>query len=333
MSSLVVGVAGLGRIGKIHLENLLNHIEGVGVLAASDPSSEARRYAEDRGIIQTYETVDELIKNTELEAIVICSPTDQHASHVIMAAKAEIPVFCEKPLDLSLERVKETLRVINKTSTPLMVGFNRRFDPSFAKVKRLVAEGAIGDVHMVRITSRDPSPPPIDYVRRSGGLFLDMSIHDFDMARFLVGSEVVEVYAQGANLIDPAIGEAGDIDTAVTILRHGNGATTVIDNSRQAVYGYDQRIEVFGSKGMAKAENETPDRHRLYTQIGVTGPLPEPFFLERYAKAYREEMAAFVQAVVHDEEMPVTGYDVLQATSIALAAEECLHEKRALTIL
>ena len=327
MRTLRLGVAGLGRIGRIHFNNLARQVPGAIVVAAADPFVEARAFAEDQGAA-TYASFEELLGHEDLDAIAICSPTDEHASHVIAAANAQKHIFCEKPLDLSIDRVRETLEVVESAGVKLMLGFNRRFDPHFAKVKALVSEGKVGETHMIRMTSRDPAPPPIEFIKHSGGLFLDMTIHDFDMARYLADSEVVEVYARGANLIDPAIGEAGDIDSAVCVLTFENGATAVIDNSRQAVYGYDQRVEVFGSKGMVAIGNETPDRHELLTVDGVQGPLPQYFFLERYANAYIAEMQAFVRAIQNDLPMPVTGHDGLMALKLGLGAKQSAKENR-----
>ena len=274
----------------------------------------------------------DLINDPAIEALVICSPTDTHAQYVIEAARAGKAIFCEKPLDLSLTRVKEVLAIVEACGVPLMIGFNRRFDANFKKVQTMVAEGNIGDPHIVKITSRDPGPPPISYIKVSGGLFLDMTIHDFDMARFLVGAEVNEVFAKAGVLVDKAIGEAGDIDTAVITLYFENGAIGVIDNSRKAVYGYDQRVEVFGSKGMVNADNNFPDTHRYYHSEGITGPLPYNFFMDRYTQAYLNEMHAFVQAITNKTPLPVTGRDGLMSMAIALAAKKSVAENRPVAV-
>lgn len=319
-----VGVAGLGRIGRIHFDNLTGRVPGAAVVAVADPFESARGLAQSKGVV-AYAHYDELLGHEELDAVIVCTPTDAHADHVVAAAQRGCHVFCEKPLDLTLERVRSTIQVVEEEGVKLMLGFNRRFDPNFAKIRSLVQEGRVGAPHLVRITSRDPAPPPLEYIRHSGGLFLDMTIHDFDMARFLIESEVTEVYARGSNLVDPKIGEAGDVDTAVCLLTFANGATAIIDNSRQAVYGYDQRVEVFGSKGSVSVGNETPDRHRLMTAQGVEGPLPEPFFLERYATAYRLEMEAFVSALQAGGEVPVGGDDGLEALKLGLAAKKSME--------
>lgn len=269
-----------------------------------------------------------MIKESTIDAVVICSPTDTHADYVEMAAYAGIAVFCEKPLDLNLGRVLEVLKLVESKGIKLMLGFNRRFDQEFLKVKKLVAQGAIGNHHLVKITSRDPQAPPISYVVQSGGLFLDMTIHDFDMARFLVDKEVVEVYAKGAALINPELSRVGDIDSAVTTLTYEDGTMAIIDNSREAAYGYDQRIEVFGSRGMVKADNNLHDTHQLFNSEGSHAALPLHFFLERYAAAYKTEIREFIYALSNNTDLPVDGNDGLQSLKIGLAAIKSIKENR-----
>ena len=331
MTKVKFAVAGLGRIGKIHLENLLQ-MDQVEVVAVMDPMEECREYARERKIPHIVNTYDELLVVAPFDSVVVCSPTDTHADYVEMAAKAGIHVFCEKPLDLSMQRVVEVLKVVKEANIKLMLGFNRRFDKEFRKVHDLVKQGAVGQPHLVKITSRDPGAPPVSYIKQSGGLFLDMTIHDFDMARFVVGKEIEEVYAKGAVLVDPAIGEAGDIDTAVVTLTYTDGTMAVIDNSREAAYGYDQRIEVFGSKGMAQADNNYEDSHRLYNNKGIHGSLPLHFFLERYAMAYKSEMASYVASLKNGDAMEVDGTDGLRSLQIGLAAIKSLKEKRPVKI-
>jgi myo-inositol 2-dehydrogenase/D-chiro-inositol 1-dehydrogenase len=271
---------------------------------------------------------DDLLATPGLDAVVICSPTDTHAGYVIKAAQAGKQIFCEKPLDLSLERVREVLKIVDTTGVKLMLGFNRRFDPEFKKIRQLVLNDSVGDVQIVKITSRDPGPPPVSYIKVSGGMFLDMTIHDIDMARYISGKEVKEVFAKGTVLVDPEIGEAGDIDTAIITLTFDDGSMAVIDNCRKAVYGYDQRLEVFGSKGMAQAGNNFPNNHKLYSESGVSGDLPLHFFLERYDASYNQEIREFIGALVNNEKMPVDGNDGLMSTAIALAAKKSVAEGR-----
>jgi len=251
---------------------------------------------------------------------------------IIETAGAGKHIFCEKPIDFNIERIKQALLATEAARVKLQIGFNRRFDHNFRKVSEVVKNGNIGDVHIVKITSRDPAPPPIEYVNVSGGIFLDMAIHDFDMARYVCASEVDTVYARGAVLIDPEIGKLGDVDTAITTLTFKNGALGVIDNSRQAVYGYDQRVEVFGSKGCVNVENDFPNSAVLSTADGVTSEKPHYFFLERYKTSYIEELKAFTEAVARDEETLVTGNDGLQPVLIGLAALRSLKENRPVAV-
>ncbi len=327
MKKIKFAVAGLGRIGKIHLENLLQ-MNTVEVVAVMDPMPECLQYAREKGIPFITATFKDMLNSTAFDSVVICSPTDTHADYVEKAAIEGKHIFCEKPLDLSLERVIEVLDVIEETGVKLMLGFNRRFDNEFKKVQELVSRGEVGDPHLVKITSRDPGAPPISYIKQSGGLFLDMTIHDFDMARFVVGKEVEQVYAKGAVLTNPAIEKAGDIDTAVIILTYTDGTMAIIDNSREAAYGYDQRIEVFGSKGMVQANNNFHDSHQLYTSQGVKGALPLYFFLERYEQAYKVEMSDFIDCLVNGTVLPVTGNDGFQSLKIGLAALKSVQENR-----
>lgn len=332
MNTIKVGILGLGRIGKIHLENLVSKISQAEVIAAVNPSVAGQNFARKLNVPLVSSDPDIVFKHKEIDAVLICSPSDTHADYIIRAAEAGKAIFCEKPLDLSLEKIQEILEATEKHKVPLMVAFNQRFDPDFFKIKSLVDEGKIGDLRTIRITSRDPAPPPLSYIKSSGGLFLDMTIHDFDMARYIANSEVVEVFAKGHNLVDPLIGEAGDIDTGYILLTFKNGATAMIENSRQAAYGYDQRLEVYGSLGMAQAANKLNDAHQFYNKSGAHGSRPVDFFLERYMASYRHEMEAFIIAVSKGEKLPVTGEDGLKATVIALAANKSMAENRPIPI-
>ena len=267
-----------------------------------------------------------LFADPSINAVAICSATDTHAQLIEEAAAAGKHIFCEKPIDLDLGRIRRALDAVAKAGVKLQIGFNRRFDPSFSKVREAVASGKIGTPHIVRITSRDPAPPPIEYVRVSGGLPLDMAIHDFDMVRFLTGQEAKEIYAVGAALVDPEIGRAGDVDTCVITMRLSGGGFATIDNSRKAVYGYDQRVEVFGSAGVVSAGNRTPDAHMLLDAAGEHSAKPLHFFLERYQEAYVIEMREFVRCLVEDSSPSVTGQDGLMAAVMGLAAKKSLAE-------
>jgi myo-inositol 2-dehydrogenase/D-chiro-inositol 1-dehydrogenase len=265
-----------------------------------------------------------LLDDPEIDAILIGSPSSEHAPQLIECAEAGKHIFCEKPIALNPEIIRNALAEVDKSGVKLQVGFNRRFDPNFSAVQHQVASGALGDPHIIRITSRDPAPPPAEYVAGSGGMFLDMTIHDFDMVRFLSGSEVTEVHAYGAVLVDPEIGKAGDIDTAVISLKFTNGALGIIENSRKAVYGYDQRVEIFGSKGTAMADNNTPTSMVVFNESGTIRDKPLYFFLERYEAAFIDEMKAFVNAIREDKTTAVSGKDGLAPVLIALAAQDSL---------
>jgi myo-inositol 2-dehydrogenase / D-chiro-inositol 1-dehydrogenase len=325
-----VGIIGAGRIGKIHAENIAYFMPQAKIAAIADlnmtPAIEA--WAKGLGVPKVLKDPEALLADKDIVAVLICSSTDTHADFVIKAAQAGKHVFCEKPVDLTTAKVRAALAAAKKAGIKLQVGFNRRFDHNFRKVRDLVESGAVGSPQIIKITSRDPAPPPPAYVAVSGGIFLDMTIHDFDMARFQAGSEVVEVYAAGAVLVDEGIGKAGDVDTAIVTLKFANGALGVIDNSRKATYGYDQRVEVFGSKGAAAAENDAPSTVKLSNEAGVAGDKPLYFFLERYKEAFISEMRAFLDAVAQGKPTPVTGDDGLQDLLVGLAAKKSLAEGR-----
>jgi myo-inositol 2-dehydrogenase/D-chiro-inositol 1-dehydrogenase len=324
-----VGVIGAGRIGKLHVEHLVYRVPDARVIAISDiVEGAARQCAARFGISAAVRDHRLLLEDDDIEAIVICSSTDTHSQMIVEAAGAGKHIFCEKPIDFDLARIDRALQAVEDAGVKLQIGFNRRFDPNFRRIQEMVAGGKIGTPHILRITSRDPAPPPISYIRVSGGIFLDMTIHDFDMARYVMGREVVEVFAAGGVMVDPAIGQAGDIDTAVVTLRFADGAIGTIDNSRQAVYGYDQRVEVFGSKGMVAAENNTPDRTVYSSAEGVQSALPLYFFIERYTDSYIAEMVAFIQCVQDDAPPPVTGLDGRVPVVMGYAAAKSLAERR-----
>lgn len=327
MKTINIGILGLGRIGKIHLENLTKW-EGVKVLAAMNPSKEGQSFAHRFNVPLVTSDADAVINHPDIHAIIVCSPTNAHSDQVIKAAKAGKAIFCEKPLDLSLEKVRQTLQVVKEANVPLMLAFNQRMDPNFASVKQQLNEGRVGHIHTVHITSRDPEPPPISYIKTSGGLFMDMAIHDFDMARFIVGKEVVEVFAKGYNLIDPEIGKAGDFDTGIIVLTFEDSITVIIENSRKAVYGYDQRLEVFGSLGMVKADNPLKTTSTYMDEHGAHLPRLLDHFMERYVVSYQREMAAFIGALQKNQAMPITGEDGLKAMIIAEAANRSVKLKR-----
>ena len=322
MSTLRIGIIGAGRIGRLHANNLKNRVQGAELVAISDVyEAAAKEVAASLGIIP-YRDYHDILSDPSIDAVFICSSTDTHSPISIEAAKAGKHIFCEKPIDHDLGKIESVIQAVKASEVKYQVGFNRRFDRNFKRVHEAVKEGSVGDVHIVKVTSRDPEAPPLSYVKTSGGIFLDMAIHDFDMVRYLTGSEVVEVSAFGACLVNPEIGDAGDVDTCTIMLRFENGALGVIDNSRQAVYGYDQRIEVFGSKGCMTADNETSNNTTLYTADAVTREKPLWFFLERYNDAYIAEEQSFVEACLNDREPLVGVNDGLQPVLIGLAAKE-----------
>lgn len=320
---LRIGVIGAGRIGKLHSNNLVSRVPGAELAAISDVyEPAAKELAEKLGVPNYYTDYHKILEDPTIDAVFICSSTDTHSPISIEAAKAGKHIFCEKPIDHDLDKIKAVLEEVKKAGVKYQVGFNRRFDRNFKHVQEVVQKGGIGDVQIVKVTSRDPEAPPLSYVKVSGGIFVDMTIHDFDMVRYLSGSEVEEVSAVGACLVNPEIGQAGDVDTCIITLKFANGALGVIDNSRQAVYGYDQRVEVFGSKGCITADNETPNNTTYYTADGVMKEKPLWFFLERYNDAYIAEANAFVDACLNDTEPAVGAFDGLQPVLIAIAAKE-----------
>jgi myo-inositol 2-dehydrogenase / D-chiro-inositol 1-dehydrogenase len=326
---LQVGVLGVGRIGKIHSENLITRIAGAELAILADVvPGELNAVAARLGVPKTASGYRDVVNLPDIEAVVICTPTNTHYQIILDAAAAGKHIFCEKPIELSIDKIKTINETVEKCGVQLMVGFNRRFDPNFSKVRAMIESGKIGRAQVLRITSRDPAPPPETYLRASGGIFLDMTIHDFDMARFLIGTDVKEVYAKADVLVDPVFNKVGDWDTAVVTLSFENGAIGTIDNSRKAVYGYDQRVEVFGSEGMVATKNKTPDAHVHLDQTGTHSSLPLHFFLERYADSYLTEMRVFVDAIRNKKPVPVTGKDGLMSVAIALAATRSAKENR-----
>ncbi|MEE1320258.1 MAG: inositol 2-dehydrogenase [Acutalibacteraceae bacterium] len=333
MKQLNIGIIGAGRIGKVHMQSITYNVPSARVLGITDVFKDGLQELADKyGIPKVYNDYKEMLADEEIDAVLVCSSTDTHADISIEAAEAGKHIFCEKPVDLTPEKVKAVIAAVEKAGVKLQVGFNRRFDHNFAHVRSLINDGKVGNLELIKITSRDPEPPSAEYAAVSGGMFLDMTIHDFDMARFLAGSDVTEVYVNATCLVDPAIGEAGDVDTAIINLKFENGALGVIDNSRRAAYGYDQRIEVFGSLGAAMAANDTPTNVTVMNADGVTTDKPLYFFLERYMQSFRDEMIQFVDAVQNDKATPTTGLDGLNSILVALAAKKSVAEGRAVKI-
>ncbi|MDA8747617.1 inositol 2-dehydrogenase [Litoreibacter sp.] len=324
------GVLGAGRIGQVHARAIAS-VPGAQFLALAEPvQNVAKQVQADYGC--DLRSIDEIAASDDIDAVVICTPTDTHADLIEQFCKAGKAVFCEKPIDLDLARVKACLQVVAETKGTLMLGFQRRFDPDFNALRQAIDDGRIGEVEMVTLTSRDPGAPPLDYIDRSGGIFRDMTIHDFDVARWMLGEEVATVYATASVLTDPAIKAHGDYDSANVVMRTASGKHCTITNSRRATYGYDQRIEVHGSKGSVSAENTLEANITVADTDGYHRPPTLNFFMSRYTAAYANEIAAFVKAVTEKVEPPTTGNDGLQALALAEAALLSIKERREIDV-
>lgn len=326
-----LALLGAGRIGKVHAGAIASDPRArlVAVADAHAPSAEA--IAKMAGGCEI-RTIEEIEQSDDVDAVLICTPTNTHADLIERFARAGKAVFCEKPVDLSIERVRDCLKTIAETNATVMLGFNRRFDPHFQAVRGAIDDGRIGDVEMVTITSRDPGAPPPEYITVSGGIFRDMTIHDFDMARYLLGEEIDSVMASASVLVDPKIGELGDFDSASVILTTASGKQCVISNSRRASYGYDQRIEVHGSLGAVSAENQRPVSIEVATKTGYNRPALHDFFMTRYTQAYAAEIAAFIDALDNKTPASPSAQDGLMALALAEAALKSVREKRAVKL-
>jgi myo-inositol 2-dehydrogenase/D-chiro-inositol 1-dehydrogenase len=326
---LRIGIIGAGRIGRVHAESLAFRIPEAAPSAIADINGDAAQEVAERcGIPRVATDSKEILNDPAIDAVLICSPTETHANLIVGAARAGKHVFCEKPIDHSVSNIDRALQEVKRSGVKLQVGFNRRFDANFVRVHNAIMQGEIGTPHLMHIVSRDPGPPPLSYIKTSGGIFLDMTIHDFDMARFLVGDEIESLYATGGVRVDPEIGKVGDLDTAVIVLQFKNGVIGTIDNSRKAAYGYDQRVEILGSKGAIATENCYPNQAILSTAAAIQRDLPLNFFMERYTESFVSELRAFVQAVVLDQPVPVNGIDGRVAVVMALAARKSYDERR-----
>lgn len=332
---LKIGIIGAGRIGKVHLESISYHVKNATVTAMADPfmNEETEKLIRSYGVSKVTKDYKDILNDKDIDAVLVCSSTDTHAAISIEAINTGKHVFCEKPVDHSIEKIQAVADALKEhPNIKFQVGFNRRFDHNFAAIRKAYDDGKIGEAHILKITSRDPEPPNPAYIKVSGGIFLDMTIHDFDMACFLTDSDVEELYVNSAVLVDPAIGEQGDVDTAIITMKMANGALAVIDNSRKAVYGYDQRAELFGSKGMVATSNDTVSSAVISNADGVTGEKPLFFFLERYMGSFSEEMRQFTEAVINDTEVPVGIHAGLQSVKIGLAARKSVEEHRPVKI-
>ncbi len=329
-----LGVIGLGRIGKLHVYNIVSQIPDVKLFGISDVIEEVLRETANKFSVPIVEKdYRYLLDNEQIDAVVICSSTDTHAQIIREAAQAGKHIFCEKPIALDLTDIDRALNEVQKAGVKLQIGFNRRFDPSFKKAKEMVQEGKIGKPHIVRITSRDPAPPPLSYIKVSGGIFLDMMIHDFDMIRYLLDDEIKELIAVGSTLVNPEIGKYDDVDTAIVTFQYRNGAWGTIDNSRRAVYGYDQRIEIFGSEGCIQVGNKKPTEVYWYGAEDIRSDKPLYFFLERYNESYIEEIKHFIKCIREDKEPMVNGFDGKMAVRLGYAARESLAKRKFILIV
>jgi myo-inositol 2-dehydrogenase / D-chiro-inositol 1-dehydrogenase len=326
---LHLGIIGAGRIGRVHSETLAFRLPEATTVSIADVNLDAAQSLAVRcGIPKVVASAEEVISDPMVEAILICSSTDTHADIIVEAAKAGKHIFCEKPIAHDLEEIDRSLAAVEAAGIQLQVGFNRRFDSNFARVRHAITSGEIGTPHLMHIVSRDPAPPPISYIEVSGGIFMDMMIHDFDMARFLMGAEVEEIFTAGGVMVDPEIGKAGDLDTALVVMRFTNGVIATIDNSRKAVYGYDQRVEIFGSNGKIETGNCYPNQAVVSNGISVHRDLPLNFFMERYTESFAVELQSFTQAVLRNQPTAITGIDGRIPVVMAMAARKSYDEHR-----
>lgn len=327
---LRIGLLGAGRIGKLHGMNVQNAIPEAEIVMVADPfmNADMEAWAASLGIAKCTNDPQEVFDNPDVDAVFVCSSTDTHADFVIKAAKAKKHIFCEKPIHTDIAKIKEALAAVEENGVKLQVGFVRRFDKSHKGVRDVVASGELGKTYVVKVCSRDPEAPPMEYVKVSGGIFMDMMIHDFDMVRYLADSDVTEVYATGACLVDPHFADYDDVDTAIVTLKFANGAIGVIDNCRQAPYGYDQRVEVHCEKGCVQDNNKIENEAYVSTGAGVRSAKPTWFFLERYNDAFIEEVKQFISSIQNDTPVPVSGKDGLEPVRIAFAAGKSLKEGR-----
>ena len=331
---MIVGILGAGRIGRLHAENIVRYFRDVSIKWIADAymNRDIENWAQGLGVPHTTDNADLIFSDPEVDAVLICSSTHTHAEYICRCAQAHKAAFCEKPIDLSVQKIRDALEQVERSGILLQVGFVRRFDHNYMRLKTAVDSGACGVVNSVHIVSRDPDFPPLEYLKTSGGIFVDQAIHDYDMARYLAGSEPISVYARGHALQKPEIAEWGDSDTAVTLITFANGVLATVENSRRAIYGYDQRAEVFGSAGCARMENDAPNTVVVSNKDCVFGAPPPWFFLERYNQAFVTEMQQFFEAVSGSSAPPVTGYDGLQAAYIAAAATLSQKENRPVEI-
>jgi len=326
MSNINLAIIGFGRIGRIHAANILA-AEDINLQMIVDPILDVDKILTDKGIRQSKD-IGDLFDLRNIDGVIICSPSKYHVDQIKQISQKTKNIFCEKPLGLSINEIMEAKTLVDNNKLNLHVGFNRRFDPDFSSLKMAISSGEIGDIHTIKIISRDPSPPPISYIKKSGGIFLDMTIHDFDMVKYLSGSEISEIYARGGCFIDPEIKKANDIDTAIINMSLKNGALAIINNSRKAVYGYDQRIEILGSKGGLKVGNKLLNGVQKGTKNGFTRANPKNFFIDRYEQSYKKEILDFVKSINGEAVDHANVDDGLHALKSGIAANKSLFNNK-----
>jgi myo-inositol 2-dehydrogenase/D-chiro-inositol 1-dehydrogenase len=326
MSNINLAIIGFGRIGRVHAANILA-AEDINLQMIVDPILDVNKILTDKGIRQSKD-IGDLFDLRNIDGVIICSPSKYHVDQIKQISQKTKNIFCEKPLGLSINEIMEAKTLVDNNKLNLHVGFNRRFDPDFSSLKMAISSGEIGDIHTIKIISRDPSPPPISYIKKSGGIFLDMTIHDFDMVKYLSGSEISEIYARGGCFIDPEIKKANDIDTAIINMSLKNGALAIINNSRKAVYGYDQRIEVLGSRGTLKVGNKLLNGVQKGTKNGFTRANPKNFFIDRYEKSYKKEILDFIKSIKGEAVEHANVDDGLHALKSGLAANKSLFNNK-----
>lgn len=331
MDVVKVGLIGAGRIGKLHAENIIKHIPSLKLVAIADQTQDSEWFKAFNGV-QWFEDAEELLAREEIQAVLICSPTDTHIPLILHAAQLKKHIFCEKPLSMQAQDIPSALDAVQQAGINLQIGFNRRFDKNFQAIKEAIVSGKIGRPYSLHLTSRDPSLPPLDYLQRSGGIFMDMSIHDFDMAQYIMGSPIEEIYVNASARIDPSLAQIPDQDVAIINLAFKNGALGVINNSRQACYGYDQRLEVLGSEGMIEADHELEDVTVQSFSSHIQTAKPKYFFLQRYQQSFIQELQAFAFAIIEKSKSPVSGWAGYQAVLAAKACERSLSLSRSVRL-
>lgn len=327
-----IGIVGLGRIGQVHLKNIQLFSPHAKVVAVCSGSQKSFPLAKKFGVQNYFTSVEQMLAKVEIDALIIASPTGLHFEHLKLAIASEKHIFCEKPIDLSIQNIQLLKKQLDQTSVKFMVGFNRRYDPNILKIKKELQDNKLGLVQSIKLISRDPGPPPMEFIKTSGGLFLDMAIHDFDLARHLMGSEVTEVYATASIFGNLPLGSVGDVDTAVTVLKFKNKSFATIENSRNSSFGYDQRVEVFGKHGMLSASNKSDDTVSFSDHKGVHHPIPVGFFIERYKDSYLNILNSFVESLVKNKDPELNFWDGLQSVAISLAAKKSSEENRVVLI-